>query len=182
MWRVHRHIGMGGDQIVTAIAGDEVEQRLGDTLREAEAEEFRPLRDECEPLAGARELVEELRRRGIAVVLASSSGGDDVEHFVRTIGIEGLVDGWTTKDDVERSKPHPDVVHAALERAGTDDAVMVGDSRWDIEAAANAGLPTVCVITGGWSIQELRDAGAAAVFESLLELAAGLESPPFAAP
>jgi len=182
MWRLHRHIGMGGDQFVTAVAGEEVEQRLGEALREASAAEFRPMRDECEPLAGVRELVEELRRRGIAVVLASSSGGDDVEHFVRKIGIEALVDGWTTKDDVEKSKPHPDVVHAALEKAGTEDAVMVGDSRWDIEAAGNAGLPTVSVITGGWSIQELRDAGAAAVFESLLDLAAALDSTPFAAP
>jgi HAD superfamily hydrolase (TIGR01549 family) len=178
MWRVHRHIGMGGDQLVTAVAGHDVERRLGQQLRDASGIEFERLRDECMPLGGARELVEELRRRGHRVVLASSSDADDLEFFVDRLGIGDLVAGWTTKDDVERSKPHPDVVHAALEKAGTRDAVMVGDSRWDIEAAANAGLPTVCVITGGWSEQELRDHGAVAVFDSLVALRESLDETP----
>jgi HAD superfamily hydrolase (TIGR01509 family) len=181
MWRVHRHIGMGGDQIVTAVAGEEVEQRIGDELRAASREEFQPLRDECEPLAGARALIEELKRRGHAVVLASSSNQDDLDYFLERLGVRELVDGWTTKDDVERSKPHPDIVGAALAKAGTDVAVMVGDSRWDIEAAANAGLPTVCVITGGWSKQELRDHGAAGVYESLDQLRERLDETPFTA-
>ncbi len=178
MWRVHRHIGMGGDQLVTAVAGEDVERRLGDRLRDASREEFARLRDECVPLEGARELVEELSRRGHRVVLASSSNSDDLEHFVDLLGVRDTVDGWTTSDDVERTKPHPDVVHAALEKAGTRDAVMVGDSRWDVEAAANAGLQTVCVITGGWSEQELRDHGAVAVFDSLVELRECLDSTP----
>ena len=177
MWRVHRHIGMGGDQLVTAVAGEDVEQRLGDELRDGSAEEFQKLRDECVPLEGARELVEELVRRGHAVVLASSSNEDDLTHFLEQIGVADLVD-YTTADDVERTKPHPDVVHAALEKAGTEDAVMVGDSRWDVEAAANAGLETVCVITGGWSEQELRDAGAVAVLESLVSLRERLDETP----
>jgi HAD superfamily hydrolase (TIGR01509 family) len=179
MWRLHRHIGMGGDQLVAAVAGDDVEQRLGDELRAAEKEAFAPLRDECAPLAGARELVEELDRRGLEVVLASSSNEDDLSHFLDELGVRELVQ-YTTADDVERSKPHPDVVHAALEKAGATDAVMVGDSRWDIEAAANAGLQTVCVITGGWSEQELRDAGAACVFDSLVALRERLDETPLA--
>jgi len=174
MWRVHRHIGMGGDQLVAAVAGAEIERRLGDALRDASKEEFEQLRDECVPLEGARELVEELVRRGLTVVLASSSNEDDLTFFLEQLGVGEIVQ-YTTADDVERSKPHPDVVHAALEKAGTDDAVMVGDSRWDIEAAANAGLETVCVITGGWSEQELRDCGATAVFESLVALRDGLD-------
>jgi HAD superfamily hydrolase (TIGR01549 family) len=177
MWRMHRHIGMGGDQLVTAVAGEEVERRLGDELRDASHEEFQKLRDECVPLEGARELVEELDRRGLAVVLASSSNEDDLSFFLDRLGVRDLVQ-YTTADDVERSKPHPDVVHAALEKAGTSDAVMVGDSRWDVEAAANAGLQTVCVITGGWSEQELRDAGAVAVFGSLVELRERLDATP----
>jgi HAD superfamily hydrolase (TIGR01549 family) len=180
MWRLHRHIGMGGDQFVAAVAGEDVERRLGDELRDASGEEFRPLRDECEPLEGARDLLVELKRRGLVVVLASSSGKDDLEHFLDRLDARDVVDGWTTKDDVERSKPHPDVIHAALEKAGTDDAVMVGDSRWDVEAAANAGLPTVTVITGGWSHHELREAGAAAVFDSLVELRERLDETPLA--
>src|SRR5919201_6839878 len=77
------------------------------------------------------------------------------------------LDGWTTKDDVEATKPEPDLVEAALEKAGTEDATMLGDTPWDVEAARKAGLDTVCLVTGGFSEQELRDAGAVAVFESL---------------
>ncbi|MFL5953531.1 MAG: HAD family hydrolase [Gaiellaceae bacterium] len=170
MWRVHRHIGMGGDQIVAALAGDDVERRLGDDLRDAAKHEFKSMRDECEPFKGARGLIEELKRRGSRVVLASSANQDDLDFFLDRLGVREAVDGWTTADDVERSKPHPDIVKAALAKAGTGDAVMVGDSRWDIEAARNAGLETVALITGGWSRQELLDDGAVAVFESLVEL------------
>ncbi|HEV7642237.1 MAG TPA: HAD family hydrolase [Gaiellaceae bacterium] len=178
MWRVHRHIGMGGDQIVKAIAGEDVERALGDALRAAQLEEFKRLRDECVPLEGARELIAELKRRGLVVVLASSSNKDDLAHFLDLLDVRGLVDGWTTADDVERTKPDPDVIQAALEKAGTDEAVMVGDSRWDIEAAASLGLPTLCVITGGWSAQELRDCGAVAVFDSLVSLTEHLDETP----
>jgi HAD superfamily hydrolase (TIGR01549 family) len=169
---------MGGDQLVAAVAGEEVEKRIGDALRDASKEEFQKLRDECVPLEGAHELVVELKRRRFVVVLASSSNQDDLDHFLDELGVRDVVDDWTTADDVEKTKPHPDVIHAALEKAGTRDAVMVGDSRWDIEAAANAGLESVCVITGGWSEQELRDHGAVAVFDSLVALREGLDSTP----
>ena len=178
MWRVHRHIGMGGDQLVVAIAGEDVEARVGDDLRDASHEEFERIREECEPLEGARELIEELKRRGSPVVLASSANEGDLDFFLDKLGVRDVVDDWTTADDVERSKPHPDIVNAALAKAGTKDAVMVGDSRWDIEAAENAGLETLCVITGGWSRQELLDCGAVAVFESLVELQERLDETP----
>jgi HAD superfamily hydrolase (TIGR01549 family) len=178
MWRVHRHIGMGGDQIVKAIAGEVVEREQGDSLRAMQPEEFRRLRDECAPLEGAHDLLVELKRRDLIVVLASSSNEDDLDHFLEALDARSVVDGWTTSDDVERTKPHPDVIHAALEKAGTQDAVMVGDSRWDIEAAANAGLETICVITGGWSEQELRDHGALSVFDSLVGLREQLDETP----
>jgi len=178
MWRVHRHIGMGGDQLVAAVAGEEVEERLGDRLREACDEEFKKLRDECAPLEGAHELCVELKRRGRVVVLASSSRQDDLDHFLDVLEVRDVVDGWTTADDVERTKPHPDVVAVALEKAGTSEAVMLGDSRWDVESAARAGLDTICVITGGWSEQELRDAGARCVFDSLVALRERLDETP----
>jgi HAD superfamily hydrolase (TIGR01549 family) len=180
MWRLHRHIGMGGDQYVTAVAGDDAEQRLGDALRAASSEEFERLRDECAPLEGAHDLVAELKRRQLVVVLASSSSKDDLDHFMDELEIRGMVDDFTTADDVEKTKPHPDVIHVALEKAGTDDAVMVGDSRWDIEAASAAGLETVCVITGGWSKHELREYGAVATFESLVVLRNRLDETPIA--
>jgi HAD superfamily hydrolase (TIGR01509 family) len=178
MWRLHRHIGMGGDQYVAAVAGDDVEQRLGEDLRGAHGDEFERIRDECEPLEGAAELLRELKRRGFTIVLASSSSEDDLKFFVDKLGAEDCLDGWTTKDDVERTKPHADAIEVALEKAGADSGVMVGDSRWDIEAAAKANLPTVCLITGGWSEQELLDHGAAAVFDSLSDLTEHLDETP----
>jgi HAD superfamily hydrolase (TIGR01509 family) len=178
VWRLHRHIGMGGDQYVTAVAGEDVERRCGDELREAHSAEFQPMRDECAPLEGASDLLAELRRRGLTVVLASSSGEGDLEFFVDRLDAKECIDAWTSKDDVERTKPHPDAIEAALEKAGTRDAVMVGDSRWDVEAAANADLQTICVLTGGWSEQELRDHGAAAVFDSIPHLLEHLDETP----
>jgi HAD superfamily hydrolase (TIGR01549 family) len=169
---------MGGDQYVAAVAGDDVERRLGDELRDEHSKQFAQLRDECAVLDGARELLVALKERDLAVVLASSSGEDDLEFFVDRLDARDLVDAATTKSDVDRTKPHPDVVHAAMEKARTDDAVMVGDSRWDVEAARNAGLETIAVLTGGWSEQELRDHGAVAVFETLVDLRERLDETP----
>jgi len=137
------------------------------------------MRDECEPLEGAKDLLDELRRRGLTLVVASSSSKDDLEYFLGKLGGSDVVDAYTTKDDVGRTKPHPDPIEAALDQAGTDDAVMLGDSGWDVEAAAKAGVSTICVITGGWSEQELRDAGAAAVFDSIPHLLDHLDETPF---
>ena len=178
VWRVHRHIGMGGDQLVRSLTDDQVDKHLGDGLREAAEKEFAGLRDECAPLEGAHDLVAELKRRGLIVVLASSSNEDDLEFFLDLLGVTEMVDGWTTKDDVAKSKPEADVIHAAMAKAGTEHAVMIGDSRWDIESAAKAGLPTVAVITGGWSKQELHDYGAVAVHDSLTSLCENLDKAP----
>jgi HAD superfamily hydrolase (TIGR01509 family) len=166
---------MGGDTYVAALAGDEVEERIGDALREEWERRFDELIAETEPLEGARGLVTDLKERGSAVVLASSSIDRHLQAFLDKLEVRELVDGWTNKDDVEASKPEPDLVEAALEKAGTRDAVMVGDTPWDCEAARRAGIETVCVLTGGFSEQELRDAGAVAVFESIDELRARLD-------
>jgi HAD superfamily hydrolase (TIGR01549 family) len=181
VWRAHRHIGMGGDQIVAALTDEDVERRLGDRLRDAEHEEFLRMRDECEPLEGAADLLRDLHGRDVTVVLASSASEDDVDHFLGVLDVRDAIADWTTSDDVDRTKPHPDIIHAALEKAGgATHAVMVGDSRWDVEAAARAGLETICVLTGGWSEQELQDAGAVCVFESLGELHRRLDETPLA--
>jgi HAD superfamily hydrolase (TIGR01549 family) len=176
LWRVHRHIGMGGDQLVSAVASREAEDAAGDALREAQSKEFERLRDECEPLAGVDELIDVLKAQSLRVVLASSASQNDLDCFLERLDLRDRIDGWTTADDVERSKPHPDIVEAALQRARTRSAVMVGDSRWDVEAAAKAGIESLCVITGGWSSDELLEAGARAVFSSLDELARALSA------
>jgi HAD superfamily hydrolase (TIGR01549 family) len=177
-WRLHRHVGMGGDKFVAAVAGHGVEERLGDRLREAWERRFDELIDEVEPLAGARELMEELKRRGHPVVLASSAVERHVDAFLDKLEARELADGWTTKDDVEASKPDPDLVEAALAKAGTRQAVMVGDTPWDVKAAAKAGIETFCVLTGGFAKQELDEAGAVAVYESLDDLRNDLDRTP----
>jgi HAD superfamily hydrolase (TIGR01549 family) len=170
LWRLHRHVGMGGDKYVSAVAGEDVEERLGDELRDDWEALFDEVIDEVAPLDGAQALIRDLKDRGRTVVLASSSVATHLEHFLGLLEARDVADGWTMKDDVEGSKPDPDLVEATLAKAGTRDAVMVGDTPWDVHAARNAGLGTVCVLTGGFGRGELREAGAEAVFESVAAL------------
>jgi HAD superfamily hydrolase (TIGR01549 family) len=178
VWRIHRHIGMGGDQLVEALAGGEVEREKGDDIRDSEKDLYGELIDEVRPLEGATGLIRDLRERGHAVVLASSAKEDEVEHYVDLLDARELADDWTTSDDVDATKPEPDLVQAAVEKAGGGDAVMVGDSTFDCEAAGRAGLDTVAVLTGGFSEQELEDAGAVIVFESIEALRSSIEKTP----
>jgi HAD superfamily hydrolase (TIGR01549 family) len=170
VWRIHRHIGMGGDHLVKALAGEEVEGEKGDDIRGAEKDLYAELIDEVEPLEGATDLIRDLKERGHAVVLASSAKQEEVEHYLELLEAKDLADDWTTSADVEATKPEPDLVKAAVEKAGAGEAVMVGDSTWDCEAAGRAGLQTVAVLTGGFSEAELREAGAVAVYHSIDEL------------
>jgi HAD superfamily hydrolase (TIGR01549 family) len=181
IWRIHRHIGMGGDQLVAALCDGETEREKGDDIRAAEKILYFELIGEVEPLRGARELIQDLKERGHAVVLASSAKEDEVDHYLDVLDARELADDWTTSADVEATKPEPDLVAAAMEKAGDDDAVMVGDTTWDCEAAKRAGVPTVAVLTGGFSKAELREAGATAVFQSIEELRQGLDDTPLAA-
>jgi HAD superfamily hydrolase (TIGR01549 family) len=171
MWKVHRHIGMGGDQILDALIGEEAAAADGEAIAEAEAEAYKKLIGEVEPLEGARGLIEKLKEDGATVILASSAKEDEVDHYLDLLDARDLVDGWTTSADVEATKPEPDLVNAALEKAGNDNpSVMVGDSVWDVEAAKRAGIPTLAVLTGGFSEEELREAGAAQVVEAIDDL------------
>jgi len=170
VWRIHRAIGMGSDQLVGALLGDEVEGRQGDDIRAAEKDRYFELIEEVRPLEGARELIEDLKRGGHTVVLASSAKPDEVEHYLDLLDAREIADAWTTSGDVERTKPYPDLVNAALERAGGGPAVMVGDTVWDCKAAANAGVDTIAVLTGGFSDSELLRAGAVIVFRSIEQL------------
>lgn len=171
MWKIHRHIGMGGDQIVSALVGQEVEEREGEEIRAAEGNAYRELIGEVEPMAGARGLIEDLREDGSHVILASSAKEEEVDHYLDLLDARDLVDGWTTAADVERTKPHPDLIRAALEKGGGEGvAVMVGASTWDVKAAEAAGIATLAVLTGGFSEDELLEAGAAEVVRSIAEL------------
>jgi HAD superfamily hydrolase (TIGR01549 family) len=178
IWRLHRHVGMGGDQFVEAVAGKRVEEEQGDEIRDRWEKLFDGMIDEVAPLDGAHELLVDLKRRGHRVVLASSAIEKHVDHYLDLLDARDVADDWTTKDNVEASKPEPDLVRAARDKAGGGGAAMIGDTPWDIEAARRVGVETICLITGGFSVQELRDAGAAAVYESVQELRDNLDSPP----
>jgi HAD superfamily hydrolase (TIGR01549 family) len=180
VWRIHRHIGMGGDQLVAAVAGKRVEDRQGDSIRAAETALYADLIGEVRPFADARRLLELLGDRGHRLVLASSGRSDEVDHYLDLLDARELVEAWTTSGDVERTKPDPDLVVTAVEKVGGGEAVMVGDSTFDCEAATRAEVPTVAVLTGGFSEQEQRQAGATAVFESLAELCERLDQTPLA--
>jgi HAD superfamily hydrolase (TIGR01549 family) len=178
LWKIHTHIGMGGDQLVSSLTSEAVDEEVGDEIRSAEKALYMALIDEVQPVEEAREFIADLKKRGHTVVLASSAKADEVEHYLDLLDARELADDWTTSADVESTKPQPDLVNAALEKAGGGDAVMVGDTPWDIKAAAAADVPTIAVITGGFSRTELEDAGAAAVFESVAELRSRLGDTP----
>jgi HAD superfamily hydrolase (TIGR01509 family) len=180
IWRIHRHIGMGGDQLVPALAGEQFEREHGEEVRAEEGARYQELIGEVQPMDGARELIEALRERGHKVLLASSAKGDEVEHYLDLLDARELADDWTTSADVESTKPEPDLVKAALQKAGTSpgETVMVGDTPYDVEAAGRAGVPTIAVLTGGFSEAELRDAGAREVYESVAELLDRLDGTP----
>ena len=179
IWRIHRHIGMGGDQLVAALAGEDWDEEHGDDVRTAEKALYLALIEEVEPLEGARELIEDLKGQGHSVVLASSAKESEVDHYLDLLDARDLADDWTTSADVDATKPEPDLVKAAIEKAGEGDAVMVGDTTWDVEAAKRAGIETIAVLTGGFSEAELRDAGAGWVFESIQSLRERLGETPF---
>jgi HAD superfamily hydrolase (TIGR01509 family) len=181
LWRIHRHIGMGGDHLVAALAGDDVEKRVGEEIRAAEKKLYGELIDEVSYMDEARPLIEALKSRGHEVVLASSAKPEEVDHYLDLLGVRDLVDAWTSAGDVEATKPAPDLVETAMSKVRSDTAVMVGDSTWDCAAARRAGIPTIAVLTGGFSVEELRDAGAVAVFESLGVLRARLDETPLGA-
>jgi HAD superfamily hydrolase (TIGR01549 family) len=179
VWRCHRAIGMGGDQLVTYLAGEGFDREHGDVVRIEEHALFQQLVHEIQPFAGARGLIEDLKARGCKVVLASSAKPEDVARFLDLLDARELADGWTDSGSVEHTKPAPDLVEKALELVGGGPGVMVGDSTWDVEAAKAVDVPALCVRTGGFGRDELLEAGAEAVFDSIVELRERLDETPF---
>ena len=170
LWRIHLHMGMGGEQLVAALTDDATEDEKGDEIRTAEKALYMALIEEVEPMEGSRELIADIKDRGHTVVLASSAKENEVDHYLDLLDARDLADDWTTSADVESTKPQPDLVQAAIDKGGNGDAVMIGDTPWDIEAAKRAGVETIAVLTGGFSRAELEESGAVMVFESVAEL------------
>ena len=161
---------MGGDLLVSEVAGDRVEEDCGDAVREVWESEFDKIINEVSVFEGALQLLEEVRKRDFRLVLASSGKSKHVEQFLDLIDVRSVAEAWVTSDDVDASKPEPDLVHTALEKVQGRTGILIGDSIWDCAAAHRADTPTIALQTGGFSPAELRDAGAVDVFESLVDL------------
>jgi len=180
---VRAQIGKGGDQLLPVFVPKARLARIEDALNAYRQEIFK--RDELptiRPLPHVGDLFLRLRRDGKRVVLASSAHRWEVEHHLRLLKVEQLVDGYTTADDVERSKPYPDIFQTALEVAGVprERAVAVGDSPWDAVSASNAGIRTVGVRSGGFPDEDLRRAGCASIYDDAAHLLDRYERSPLA--
>ena len=169
--RVHRAIGLGGDKLVAHVLDDAAEEEHGDVLRTRWQEEYAALVPEVAAVPGARDLIVELRRQGLRVALASSGAARFTAAALDLLDLTADdVDAVTSADDVEESKPAPDLLGVALERAGGSRGLLVGDTTWDVEAANRSGMDCVAVLTGGFSADELFAAGAIDVVPSVADL------------
>jgi HAD superfamily hydrolase (TIGR01509 family) len=177
MTRLHRTVGQGSDRFVDSILGRDDEK-----VRAAHSDFYGPWKHRLVAFDGAADLLRTTHKAGLAVVLATSASAEECEHLTAAIDADDAIDVTTTKDDVDASKPDPDIVTTALAKAGLDSAqaVFVGDTVWDVEAAGRAGLPCVCVLSGGISADELRDAGAVAIYRDVRHLLDEFDSSPLA--
>src|SRR5215203_4691963 len=167
--RIHHEVGKGSDKLIPKFVVDGKAERVS----ALHGEYYGKLQERGHPLPGAKELVASLVERGYEVWLATSAEPEELEHHMKELGAEGKISGVVTSDEAEESKPAPDIFGVALERAGAapEEAVAVGDSIWDIEAAKEAGVRIAAVMTGGaFSRAELEEAGAYAVYEDCRKL------------
>ena len=180
--RIHEAIGMGGDRLVAAVAGDSAESAVGDEVRRLHDTYFQAgLRTIC-PLDGAPELVDALVERGHRVVLASSSEADLVDELLDIVGIGHQLHAVVTGSDEAATKPAPDMVALAIEKAGGGPAVVVGDATWDVESATAAGASAVGLRSGGVSAERLLAAGASSVHAGPRDLLDHLDDAPLGKP
>jgi HAD superfamily hydrolase (TIGR01549 family) len=175
LWRIHRHIGMGGDKLVAAVTDDDFERDHGDEVRDRWKEEYDAVIDQTVLFTGAKELLTALQDAGADVALASSSIPEHAQHAFDLLDADDLADTATTSEDAEESKPDPELIEEALDRVDADRACVVGDSVWDVEAATKAGVPSYGLLAGGYGRAELEEAGAVAVYDDVADLLAHLD-------
>lgn len=179
---VRSKIGMGGDKLLAEVAGIDADSALGRSVSERRAAilkaQYLP---DLGPFHGARVLVDRLRSRGLTCAAVSSASAADIEDLLRAAGVADLMDVVVSADDGGRSKPDPDLVHVALERVDVApaEALMIGDTPYDIEAGARAGVPVVALRCGGrWTDRDL--AGAIAIYDDPADLSSKLDASPLA--
>lgn len=179
---VRRLIGMGGDKVLPAVTGFEEDDPKGDKIKERRGEIFRErYLPKLKPFPDARELLERLRDDGYTLAVATSASKDDMDGLLKQAGIRDLIEEKTSSGDAEESKPDPDIVQAALEAADAkpEEATMLGDTPYDVEASGRAGVRCVALRCGGWDDADLGDA--VAVYDDPSDLLARYAESPFAA-
>jgi phosphoglycolate phosphatase-like HAD superfamily hydrolase len=175
-WEIHRAVGMGADRLVPALVGHAAAEEIGAVVSADHDERFRQVIADVKPIAGARELLSALKRRGLTVVLGSSAAAEEVDHYLGLLEARELVDHVTTAADVDRTKPDPSLIESAIGRAGVPALAMIGDTVWDCRAAAALDLRALALLCGGISEGELRGGGAHSVYRDPTELVPQLET------
>lgn len=176
-------IGKGGDQYLPVFLDPVEMQRIGDELSTFRGQIFKEkYLERVQPFPKVRELFERLRRDGKRIALASSGNGDEVEHYVALAEIGAMIDARTTKTEVRHSKPEPDVFLETLNllHLPAQEAIVVGDTPFDVQAAKKGELQTIGLLCGGFAEDELRGSGAVAIFRDPADLLAGLSRSPLA--
>lgn len=171
-WRIHRAIGRDSADLLGELLSEDDAARRGEEAKEIHGRRYAELSDRLRVLPGVHELLDDLDAAGVAVVLATSAPPEELERLRAVLDVERDLTAITDASDVDTAKPAPDIVQVALRRAGTppDRALFVGDTIWDVAAAARAGVPCIGVRSGGVGTGELTDSGAIAVFDDVAAL------------
>lgn len=175
-------IGKGGDQLLPVFLSKERIEKEGKAIEAYRSDLFkRKYLSQVKPFPAVKALFERARQEGLTIALASSGKKDEVEHYQKILGIADLVDVSTSSDDADRSKPHPDIFEAAIEKIdGIDkaDMIVIGDTPYDAEAARKAGLATIGVLCGGFPEADLAAEGCIAIYKDPQDLLDGFASSP----
>jgi HAD superfamily hydrolase (TIGR01509 family) len=177
--KVRPLIGMGGDKVVPELTGLDADSPRGKKITERRSEIFQQqYLPRLRPTRGARELLRHLHARGLKLVVASSAREDELKGLLKVCGADEVIEGKTSSDDAERSKPDPDIVHAALADLGlpAGQTVFLGDTPYDVEAAKRARVAVIALRCGGWGDADL--AGALAVYNDPADLLARYDASP----
>jgi len=178
-WRIHRAIGMDSSKLLESLLPDASEETR-DTAKQFHTAFYSEHMPQLRLLPGARDLLEAVAGRGHAVVLATSAPQNELDRLLELLDAEQWIAAVTSSEDVEQAKPDPGIIEVALQKAGVDadHAVMVGDAMWDVESAKRVGVTCIGVMTGGIGGDELRGAGAAAVYDDAAALLEDLDGSP----
>lgn len=178
---VHDQIGKGTDMLVPTLLPDtdeDEQERMGEEHGQIFKTKYL---ERVRPFAGARDLLARVKESGRQVVLASSASSDELEHYVDLLDAQGILDVSTTADDVEKTKPAPDIFATALKKLSSLDpseVIVVGDTPYDIEAAAKCGIAAIGVRSGKFSDEALKNSGAATLYDDVAALLAGFDDSP----